>query len=77
MLIYTKPRFIRAHQNPKVSYENHSYDRYVRTAICKECGTTIGEQVKYPDFEKEFTFKDRDMNKYSFCPYCGKQLKEE
>lgn len=73
MLIYSPAIMVLAHTKA-TPYYNHSYDRYVRNAGCDKCGATIGEQVKYPDFDKEFQFADRDYNKFKFCPYCGSPL---
>lgn len=74
MLIYPSETFIRAHADRSNLYYDHSYDRYVRDAVCSACHRTIGEQVKYPDFEKEFIFESVEKNYYKFCPYCGEKL---
>lgn len=74
MLIYPSETFIRAHSDKHNPYYNHSYDRYVRDAICSSCHKTIGEQVKYPHFDKEFQFPTTEKNSYKFCPYCGEKL---
>jgi DNA-directed RNA polymerase subunit RPC12/RpoP len=70
MLVYSKERFIKAHEDVGNPYYNHSYSRYVRDVICT-CGETIGEQDNYPDFNKGFSFDSSEKNKYNFCPYCG------
>lgn len=70
MLFYSRERFIKAHQDVTNPYYNHSYGRYVRDAICSNCGKVIGEQVKY-DIEKTFSFAERDFRDYKHCPYCG------
>ena len=75
-MIYSPPTFIKAHQDMSRHYYNHSYDRYVRHAMCSKCGTPIGEQVRYPDFEKEFKFEETEKNSYKYCPYCGNKFKE-
>ena len=74
-MIYGNKRLIYAHQDVSRPYYNHSYDRDVRDALCSECGKVIGEQVKYPDFEKDFSFGD-EKDKYTHCPYCGHKFKE-
>lgn len=74
MLIYPKETLIKAHADRRISYYNHSYDRYVRDAMCSSCYKIIGEQVKYPDFDKEFKFEPTEKNHYKFCPYCGEKL---
>lgn len=74
-MFYGSVRFIKAHQDTRISYYNHSYDRYVRDALCSECGKIIGEQAKYPDFHKEFYFND-EKNDYEYCPYCGHKFKK-
>lgn len=72
MLVYSKEKSIKAHEDINRPYYNHSYDRYVRDAICGNCGKVIGEQVKYPDFHKEFRFDEEyEKEEYKFCPYCG------
>ena len=72
-MFYSSERFIKAHQN-RDPYYNHSYDRYVRDAICGACGKLIGEQNKYPSFDKKFYFGD-EKDEYMFCPYCGNKFK--
>ena len=69
-MFYGSERFIKAHQDRINPYYNHSYDRYVRDAICGACGKLIGEQSKYPDFDKRFHFRNEKDN-YMYCPYCG------
>ena len=72
-MIYGSERFIKAHQGIGNRYYNHSYDRYVRDALCSGCGKVIGEQVKYPDFWKDFHF-DNEKDNYTHCPYCGHKM---
>lgn len=74
MLIFSTQTLIKAHADKRNPYYNHSYPRYVRDAECSNCGMLIGEQVKYPDFDKEFKFEATEKNGYKFCPYCGKEL---
>lgn len=74
MLIHSTETLIRAHADVRQPYYNHHYDRYVRDTMCSECGRTIGEQVKYPYFDKEFKFESVEKNNYKFCPYCGEKL---
>jgi predicted amidohydrolase len=74
MLVYSKETFIRAHEDRGDSYKNHSYNRYVRDAICNKCGEIIGEQVKYSDFDKEFYFEDEDKRVWKYCPICAEKL---
>lgn len=69
-MLYTDKIFIKAHQNRTNSYYNHSYDREVRYAICSKCGKILGEQVKYPNFDKVFHFSN-EKDDYKYCPYCG------
>lgn len=76
-MIYSPQIFIGAHQDITNRYYNHSYPRYVRHAMCSKCGKAIGEQVRYPDFEKEFKFDETEKNSYKYCPYCGHEFKEE
>lgn len=76
-MVYSSTEFIRAHQDVTQRRYNHSYDRYVREAICSKCGTAIGEQDCYPDFPNlGFQFQDEKDN-YKFCPYCGHKFKKE
>lgn len=75
MLVYLPETFIKAHENVSIPYKNHSYDRYVRFCICGSCGSQVGEQVKYPNFEKEFSFADKEKGDWIFCPICGNKLK--
>lgn len=70
MFIYGEEKFIRAHCG-RESYYNQSYDRIVRECPCSNCDKHLGEQVKYPDFHKDFYFEDDTMNDWKFCPYCG------
>lgn len=74
-MFYGSEKFIKAHQDTRVHYYNHSYDRYVRDALCSECGKIIGEQNKYPDFDTDFYFVD-EKNDYTHCPYCGHKFKK-
>lgn len=74
MLIYSTETLIIAHADKRNPYYNHHYDRYVRDAACSKCGRALGEQVKYPDFDKEFKFELVEKNNYKFCPYCGEKL---
>jgi DNA-directed RNA polymerase subunit RPC12/RpoP len=74
MVVYSKEQFIQAHENISIPYYNHSYDRYVRDAICGSCGHTLGEQNKYPDLFKEFRYDDNSKNEWKHCPYCGDKL---
>ena len=74
-MIYGSERFIRAHQDIGNRYYNHSYDRYVRDALCSGCGKVIGEQDKYPDFGTDFRF-DNEKDNYTHCPYCGHKFKK-
>lgn len=73
-MIYSNKRLIYAHQDKKIPYYNHSYDRDVRDALCSACGKAIGEQVRYTDFEQDFHFGD-EKDKYTHCPYCGHKFK--
>ena len=75
-MFYGNEIFIKAHQDIRAEYYNHSYDRYVRDAFCSKCKKTIGEQVKYPDFHKEFVFDNAKENLYTHCPYCGHKFKK-
>lgn len=54
----------------------HGYEHDIRDAICGNCSKVIGRQTKY-DNKEEFYFDDREKNEYTFCPYCGKVIKEE
>lgn len=74
-MVYGNKRLIYAHQNIMIPYYNHSYDRDVRDALCSRCGKVIGEQVRYPDFEKDFRFGD-EKDKYTHCPYCGHKFED-
>ena len=74
-MFYSKPRFIKAHQDVTKQYYNHSYDREVRDVICSNCGNVIGEQVKYVIWE-EFGFVDAEKDNYICCPYCGHKFKK-
>ena len=74
MVVYSKETFIKAHENISIPYKNHSYDRYVRDVICCSCGHSIGEQNKYPVWDKEFSFEDKDKANWEYCPYCGNEL---
>ena len=74
VMIYGSEKFIKAHQDVRNSYYNHSYDRCVRDALCSECGKVIGEQNKYPDFAEEFFFGNEKDN-YTHCPFCGHKFK--
>lgn len=74
MLVYSRERFIGAHEDIRVAYKNHSYDRYVRDAICNSCGSVINEQVKYANWTKEFVFADKDVKGWRYCPFCGERL---
>ena len=76
-MIFKNEKFIKAHENIESSYYNHSFDRFVRDAFCSKCNNFIGEQVKYPDLQKKFSFSENDKNEYVFCPFCGKKLKEK
>jgi DNA-directed RNA polymerase subunit RPC12/RpoP len=69
-MYYGRERFIRAHQDIKDPYYNHSYARHVRDVLCGACGKIIGEQVKY-EIEKQFHFENKEKDDYRFCPYCG------
>ena len=73
---YSKERLIYAHEDRKNPYYNHSYNRYVRDAICSECGQLIGEQLRYPDFNEDFRFVDEKAH-YKHCPYCGHKFEFE
>jgi DNA-directed RNA polymerase subunit RPC12/RpoP len=73
-MFYSSKTFIRAHQDITKPYYNHSYDRYVRDAICSSCGKVIGGQVKYTDWKGDFRFDD-EKDKYTHCPYCGHKFK--
>ena len=70
-MFYSRVKTIKAHQDRSVPYYNHSYDREVRDALCSNCGVVIGEQVKYPDFDKDFHFDSKEKDSFSFCPHCG------
>ncbi len=74
-MIYGDKMFIKAHKDRTIPYFNHSYDRYVRDVLCYRCARLIGEQQRYPDFEKEFHFGN-EKDKYIFCPYCGHKFKK-
>ena len=74
-MIYSNERFIKAHQDIRNPYYNHSYDRYVRYAFCFECVKTIGEQKMYPDVDTDFHFCDERDN-YTHCPYCGHEFQK-
>lgn len=74
MLVYSSEKFIGAHENTSISYRNHSYDRHVRDAICGNCGKLIGEQIKYPNFDKQFYFENTETRKWKHCPYCSEKL---
>lgn len=74
-MVYGSESFIKAHQDVRCSYYNHSYDRYVRSALCSGCGKVIGAQVKYPDLEHDFRFGNEKDN-YTHCPYCGHEFKK-
>ena len=73
-MIYGTERFIKAHMDRTIPYYNYSYDRYVRDAICFECGRILGEQIKYEGCES-FRFGD-EKDSYRNCPYCGHKFKE-
>ena len=75
-MIYSKLELIRAHQDIRNPYYNHSYDRYIKKAHCSGCGRTIGEQYRYPDFDKDFSFGN-EKDGYSHCPYCGHKFIKE
>lgn len=77
MLIYSDKHFIKAHQDIRNPYYNHSYDRYVRDAMCSKCGHKIGEQVTYSKGEEGFAFVEKAAQHYSYCPYCGEHLYEQ
>lgn len=77
MLVYSSERFIRAHEDVRDSHKNHSYDRYVKDAICGSCGTLIGEQAKYPTWDKEFSFVEKERNQWICCPFCGQSVRKE
>lgn len=75
-MVYSSKEFIRAHQDVTKRRYNHSYDRYVREAICSSCGKVIGEQDGYVDwYNGEFRFQDERDN-YKFCPYCGHEFRK-
>ena len=74
MLVYSNEKFIKAHENTSISYRNHSYDRHVRDAICANCGTVLGEQVKYFNIDKQFYFGNAEMRNWKYCPYCSEKL---
>lgn len=74
MLVYSSEKFIQAHEDIRVAYKNHSYDRYVRDAICNSCGSIIGEQVKYTDWKNGFSFVNTDVVGWKYCPFCAEGL---
>ena len=70
-MIYGREIFIRAHQDPKIPYYNHSYNREVRGVSCAACGSFLGEQYKY-EMDNNFHFYDyKEKNDFKYCPYCG------
>ena len=69
-MFYGSEKFIKAHQDVRNSYYNHSYDRKIRDAICSSCGKIIGEQDNYIDFKLGFRFGN-EKDDYTHCPYCG------
>ena len=72
MLVYSSGQFVGKRNG-------HGYEYYKRDAICGECGSVIGEQNCYEHSpkEQEYFFKDRDKQKYKFCPYCSAKLFKE
>ena len=74
-MIYGHKRFIKAHQDITMPYYNHYYDREVREVICSKCKKTLGEQVKYTDFDKSFRFRNEKDN-YKYCPYCAHEFRK-
>ena len=74
-MVYGSEKFICAHEDRSNSYYNHYYDRYVREAICSGCGKVIGEQTRYPGFDKKFSF-DGEKRNYLYCPYCGHKFEK-
>lgn len=75
-MVYGKERYIKAHQDVSNRYYNHSYDRYIRDALCSKCGNIIGEQNKYPNFGNNFHF-DNEKDRYKYCPFCGHEFKRK
>ena len=53
-----------------------NYHMSERNAICGNCGTRIGKQ-RCTNTEDVFYFEIRVMDRYKYCPYCGKPLFEE
>ena len=74
-MFYGNKKFIRAHQDIRVPYYNHSYDREVRDALCSGCGKIIGEQIRYPEFDRALSFKN-EKDLYIYCPYCGHKFEK-
>ena len=54
--------------------ESKPLKRQVRFAYCGECGSIIGEQERYSDFDGDFEFVQKEKKNYSNCPYCGEEL---
>ena len=63
-----------------ITYSDSTYFKdycmYERKAICDSCNTQIGRQ-NCINREGIFHFEIRAMDKYKYCPYCGKPLFEE
>ena len=66
-MLYSREKFFKDNLN--------HYDGYERDAICSSCGTVIGEQTKYSDWNN-FSFNEREKNDYVYCPYCGHKFIE-
>lgn len=73
-MFYSKPTFIKAHQDIHRPKYNHSYDRYSREVECSKCGKTIGEQDHYTDWTEGVWRFQNEKDNYKFCPYCGHEF---
>lgn len=64
MLCYSDERYI----------DSKPFPKYSRYAYCGECGSIIGEQERFPQFDGDYEFVIREKKNYSNCPYCGEEL---